>query len=324
MTVTDFSIVITTFNRLSLLRKAVESALNQTIDCQVIVIDDCSSDGTPEYAQELGDKIIYHRNPENIGHSASVNLGVEIATGKWIKLLDDDDYLALNCVEEMTKAIESHPQAVICSCQSIQVDQQEQEISRSQKVGLDQTIYIAQEDIHYGMLLEQVPFGTPVQIAFRRDAFLASGGWNSKFDLAYDDIDSWVRISQMGDAIFINQYLAYRRLWTGSYHEEFSFLKRLQTNIEIKKNIYSLVHQKYQTITPSFATVRHYLNLHWGLIALFSQRIPLFFEIANVALVSPRAWSLFIQIMLWKKGVINSNFSQTKYHRLETRVNELV
>jgi glycosyltransferase involved in cell wall biosynthesis len=41
---------------------------------------------------KLCDRIIFHRNSQNLGHSASVNKGVEIAKGNWIKLLDDDDY----------------------------------------------------------------------------------------------------------------------------------------------------------------------------------------------------------------------------------------
>ena len=41
-----FSVVITTYNRLDLLKRAINSALNQTLKCEVVVADDCSSDGT--------------------------------------------------------------------------------------------------------------------------------------------------------------------------------------------------------------------------------------------------------------------------------------
>ena len=318
MSVIGFSVVITTFNRLSLLKRAVESALNQTIPCEVIVLDDCSFDGTAEYLQQLGDQIVYYRNSKNMGHSASVNIGVALAQGQWIKLLDDDDYLALNCIEEMKQVIIKHPKAVICSCQTIEVDVNETEIGRSRKVGMEKMHYIAQEDIHYGMLLEQVPFGTPVQIAFLREAFLKSGGWNSRFDLAYDDIDSWVRISQMGDAIFINKCLAYRRFWPGSYHEKFSLRQRLKNHIAIKKKIYYLVNQKYHKIIPSFTTIQNYLQLHWGVIALISKDVILFFKLAGFALISPQAWFLFIKITLDKKLFIYNNFSQTKCQSLRS------
>jgi glycosyltransferase involved in cell wall biosynthesis len=65
-----FSIVITTYNRLTLLQRAIDSALTQTMPCEVVVVDDCSSDGTQAYVQErcealasVGDRrLIYHRN----------------------------------------------------------------------------------------------------------------------------------------------------------------------------------------------------------------------------------------------------------------------
>ena len=92
----EFSIVITTCNRLSLLKRAVNSALSQTKDCEVVVIDNGSADGTQAYLQQLeaNGSIILRRNPENLGHSTAINRGVELAHGDWIKPLDDDDYLA--------------------------------------------------------------------------------------------------------------------------------------------------------------------------------------------------------------------------------------
>ncbi len=229
-----FSIAIATYNRLSLLGRAIDTALAQTLTCEVIVVDDGSSDGTEAYVrhrcaemQIRGDeRLIYHRNSTNLGHSETVNTGVQLASGEWIKLLDDDDYLAVNCIEEMSQAIALHPAAVICSCQAIQVDVHQLEVSKTKRIGPGKAFYIPQADIHYGMLLEQVPFGTPVQVAFRRDAFLKSGGWDSSLNTNFDDIDSWIKIAQFGDAIFINSYLAYRTLWPGAYNQKLSLERR--------------------------------------------------------------------------------------------------
>jgi glycosyltransferase involved in cell wall biosynthesis len=193
-----FSIVITTYNRLALLKRAIDSSLSQSIPCQVVVADDCSSDGTEDYVLALqhqlharGDmRLVYQRNDTNLGHSATMNAGVNAADGDWIKPLDDDDYLATNCIEEMLSAIGRHPQAAICSCQAAQVNAEEVELSRTPRTGPGKAFYIPQEDIHYGMLLDLVPFGTPVQVAFRRDAFCQAGGWDSDLDGNCDDIDA--------------------------------------------------------------------------------------------------------------------------------------
>ena len=214
-----FTILITTYNRLDFLKRAINSALEQTIKCEIIVVDDCSTDDTEEYVKSLGDKLIYHRTISNEGHAGAINLGVKNAQGDWVKPMDDDDYLAPHCIEEMTKAITLHPQVAILSCQAAQVDTNEVEISRTRKTGPGTAFYIPQEDIHYGMLLELVPFGTPIQVAFRRDAFLESGGWDTNLTHC-DDVDSWIGIAEFGDAIFLNQCLTYRTIWSGAYNKK--------------------------------------------------------------------------------------------------------
>lgn len=295
-----FSVVITTYNRLDLLKRAIDSALGQTMPCEVIVVDDCSSDGTQNYVQQrceslanAGDKrLIYHRNSTNLGHSKSVNAGVELATGDWIKPLDDDDYLAPNCIEVMVNAIALHPQAVICSSQAAQIDANEVELSRTRKTGPGKVFYIPQEDIHYGMLIDQVPFGTPVQVAFSRDAFLKTGGWDSSLDANFDDIDSWIKIAQFGDAVFINECLGYRTIWSGAYNQRFSLQKRLATNILIKEKIYALVNEKHRHRLPKLQPIRDYVKLHWGLVALKQGKLIYAAQIAFPTSFSPAAWQM--------------------------------
>ncbi|MBD2446712.1 glycosyltransferase family 2 protein [Nostoc sp. FACHB-152] len=301
-----FSVVITTYNRVSLLRRAVESALGQTIPCEVVVADDCSSDDTAAYVASLGDVIVYHRNEVNQGHAATVNAGVQKASGDWIKFLDDDDYLAANCIEEMAKAIALCPSAVICSCIAAQVDENEVELSRTPKLGPGSAFYVPQTDIHYGMLLELLPFGTPVQVACRRDTFCQTGGWDSKLDANCDDIDSWLRIAQFGDAVFINQCLAYRTIWAGAYNHKFAVAKRLNTNILIKEKIYALVNEKYHQHIPNLQDIKSYLKLHWAFVALKQKNLQNFFLILDKGAFSPAVWRLLLNaIFLRRSGYDN-------------------
>lgn len=312
-----FSIVITTYNRLNLLKRAIDTALAQTVACEVIVADDCSSDGTQAYVQarceamaQAGDRrLIYHRNATNLGHSATVNAGVARATGDWIKLVDDDDYLALNCIEEMAKAIALHPQAVLCSCQAAQVDTDGVELSRTRKVGPGKAFYIPQEDIHYGMLLELLLFGTTIQVAFCRNAFMKSGGWDSSLDTNFDDTDSWVKIAQFGDAIFINKCLTYRAIWSGEYNSKFSVEKRLNTNLLIKERIYSLVNEKYRHNIPKLQDIHNYLKLHWSIVAFKSGNWLSAAKISFPASFSPMAWYLFLKVKFHQLGYFEPSLS---------------
>jgi glycosyltransferase involved in cell wall biosynthesis len=296
-----FSVVITTYNRLNLLQRAIDSALNQTIPCEVVIADDCSSDDTAAYVKSLGSSVVYCRNDVNKGHAATVNVGVAKASGDWIKFLDDDDYLAANCLEEMSKAIALRENAVICSCIAAQVDTNQVELDRTPQVGPGLAFYIPQADIHYGMLLELLPLGTPVQVACRRDVFLQSGGWDSQLDANCDDIDSWIRIAQFGDAIFLNQCLAFRTIWQGAYNYKFSLKERLNTNILMKERIYALVDDKHRSVTPALQDIKNYLKLHWSLVALKQRNIKSFLVMLEPSLLSPMAWRLLLNAVFSRR-----------------------
>ena len=294
-----FSVVITTYNRLSLLKRAIQSALEQTVPCEVIVADNASTDGTDANLRSLGDKITYVRNESNLGHAGAVNSGVQAASNQWVKLVDDDDYLAANCIEVMSQAIAKRPEAVICSCQAAQVDTDGNELSRTPATGPGDAFYIPQTDIHYGMLLETVPFGTPIQVAVRRDAFLDSGGWDTTMT-SCDDIDSWIRVAEHGDALFINQCLAYRTVWPGGYDQKISIQRRLATNMLMKDRIYPRIASKHQPALPKLKTIHQYLHLHWAIVALKQKQLSAI-TLGFPAIFSLPAWQLLKQAVDFRK-----------------------
>ncbi len=311
MAAVSFSIVITTYNRLELLKRAIQSAFDQTVPCQVVVVDNASMDGTKEYVESLGDRVTYVRNATNANHAGAVNAGVEAASGEWIKLVDDDDYLADGCVEAIANAIQLRPEAVICSCQAAQVDTEGNELSITPATGPGEVFYIPQADIHYGMLLEVVPFGTPVQVAVRRDAFLKSGGWDLTMT-SCDDIDSWIRVAEYGDALFINKCLAYRTVWPGGYDQKIALQQRLATNMLIKERIYPLVDARHQKKLPALSTIEQYLHLHWAIVSLKQKHPITSMNLGFPAVLSPLAWKLLQQAIRMRKQQIVSPISKLK------------
>ncbi|MGB7087402.1 MAG: glycosyltransferase family 2 protein [Phormidesmis sp.] len=300
MAAVPFSIVITTYNRLDLLKRAIQSAFDQTVSAEVVVVDNASTDGTQDYVEALGDKVLYVRNRTNTNHAGAVNAGVKAASGEWIKLVDDDDYLAANCIEVMGEAIALRPESVICSCQAAQVDTAKNEISRTPTTGPGEVFYIRQRDIHYGMLLEVVPFGTPIQVAVRRDAFLSSGGWDLSMT-SCDDIDSWIRVAEHGDALFINQCLAYRTVWPGGYDQKIALQRRLETNMLIKSRIYARISDRYQSQLPPISNIDQYLHLHWAIVALKQKQLTTTVSLGFPAVFSPAAWKLLQQAIRVRK-----------------------
>ena len=95
MTSPLISVIIATHNREELLPQAVQSILDQTLqDFEIIIVDDCSSDNTPNVIralEEKDDRIRAIRSNENIGPGAARNLGMASARGDYIAIMDDDD-----------------------------------------------------------------------------------------------------------------------------------------------------------------------------------------------------------------------------------------
>jgi hypothetical protein len=95
------SLIINNYNYARYLPECIESALAQTYrDCEVLVVDDGSTDGSAAVIRSFGDRVTAVFKP-NGGQASAYRMGVEQATGDLIQLLDADDYLAPDCLERV-------------------------------------------------------------------------------------------------------------------------------------------------------------------------------------------------------------------------------
>lgn len=90
------SVIIPAYNTEQYIAKAILSALNQTLrNIEVIVVNDCSTDNTVEVVQSFDDpRLKLLSNQENLGAGGARNRAIEVAQGKWIAVLDSDDWYA--------------------------------------------------------------------------------------------------------------------------------------------------------------------------------------------------------------------------------------
>ena len=114
------SAIIIFLNEERFLEEAVESVFAQTYDnWELLLVDDGSTDRSTEiacrYAEKCPKKVHYieHDGHENRGMSASRNLGVRNAKGKYICYLDSDDLWLPKMLEKQVAILESQPQAVM-------------------------------------------------------------------------------------------------------------------------------------------------------------------------------------------------------------------
>ncbi len=106
------SIVIVNHNHRRFLVDAVESALDQTVACEVVVVDDASTDGSVDAMDPYRDRIEMVSLPVNVGHMEAFVAGVERSSGAIVLALDSDDRAKPQRVERTLAEFDANPEVV--------------------------------------------------------------------------------------------------------------------------------------------------------------------------------------------------------------------
>jgi len=181
------SVVITTYNRAVLLPSAIESAKNAATDPEVIVVDDCSTDDTPEVCAKI-QGIRYVRLITNSGLSHARNTGIAKSSSEFIAFLDDDDLRLPGSLDKQLRAITVDDSLALCYGQALIGDAR-----RQLPTGEIYPPKCPQGDIFW-KLLEDNFIPMPSVLA-RKSRLLEAGGFNTDLNLI-EDWDMWLRICE--------------------------------------------------------------------------------------------------------------------------------
>lgn len=117
MSQVNVSVIMPAYNAERYIRESIESVLAQTYsDWELIIVDDCSHDGTQDIVKQFSsedERVRVLRNDTNQGVARSRNRGVAEAAGEWIAFLDSDDLWDAQKLEKQLKLIEMHPDAAL-------------------------------------------------------------------------------------------------------------------------------------------------------------------------------------------------------------------
>jgi glycosyltransferase involved in cell wall biosynthesis len=155
------SVGIPTFNRLGMLRRAVESALQQDYpNIQVVISDNASSDETQEWCEALArhdSRVRYVRQPLNLGPTANFAEVFKYAEGGLYCALGDDDWLEPTYVSLCTQVLRQHSDVVVV-CGTPRMFECEQYLHQGRKMNLLQASAFRRVVAYMWQVAENVPF----------------------------------------------------------------------------------------------------------------------------------------------------------------------
>src|SRR4051794_34555648 len=103
------SIVMPLFNKVELTLaclRSLEETTSGEIPYEVIIIDNASSDGTPELLSQLEGDVVIITNEENLGFGPACNQGASVAQGEYVLFLNNDTVLLAGWLEPLVAALD--------------------------------------------------------------------------------------------------------------------------------------------------------------------------------------------------------------------------
>ena len=125
----DLSIIIVNWNTQQLLRDCLRSVIasrqgdnHRKLDLEIFVVDNGSSDGSPEMVEREFPSVILIRNADNRGFAAANNQAIKSATGKYILLLNSDTLVHGDVLANSVDYMEAHPNVAVLGCRVLNAD----------------------------------------------------------------------------------------------------------------------------------------------------------------------------------------------------------
>lgn len=211
------SVLMPSFNYAQYLPLAAESVLSQSFgDLELIIVDDCSTDGSKDIAHELGrldDRVVTVLHSKNRGLAAARNSGFAASSGDYIALCDSDDVWMRNKLEVQLEHFHRSPSLGLVYSESSIID------SSGRLTGqVFSSLSPSKDGRMSGALFESLcrtNFICVPTVVLRKEALRCVGGFAEDLR-SLEDWVCWMKIARSYHFYYIQQSLAYYRVHRAS------------------------------------------------------------------------------------------------------------
>jgi glycosyltransferase involved in cell wall biosynthesis len=197
MATPKISVCIPVRNGGAFLPSAVESILEQSFsDFELIIIDNCSTDGTVEWIEAKIAKapnVRFYKNPTNLGLVGNFNACLARAQGHYVKFLCADDLLLPGCLQRMADALDADHTVTLAVGGRMLIDESGKRINTKRYA--DKDITVPGTEAINRCIFGKNYFGEPSAVMFRRSA--AQRGFRETLPHLMD-LEMWFHILEQG------------------------------------------------------------------------------------------------------------------------------
>lgn len=245
------SIVFTSYNHHEYLKQAIESIINQTYtNLEIIIVDDCSTDGSQEILQRYSfdKRIVFNFLKKNTGsYVKASNFGAQISTGKYLLFAQCDDYSEVSQIEELVSEIEKKKTAGVVYSESRLVDKVGNFLSDDYSIRENSfrkycknTVLIQREKMREFLSYSCVIPNLSAAL-ISKELYLKVGGLSDKYFIAAD-WDFWLKLTSHTDFLYIRKPLNNFRQHATTIRSSYKVSTQI---LEIHEIIYSCISRNH-------------------------------------------------------------------------------
>lgn len=224
------SIIVPVYNGEQYLRESIDSIITQTYPrTEVLVMDDASTDGTPDIVASFGNRVINYRQPKNKGIYGNINDGIEKARGEYIAFYHADDIYHPNIVGQEVGFFQHYPEAGAVFCQATFIDFNGHEFGRFRV----QSELRGGRPIDYRMIFNALLcyknriLICPTSMVPTR-VYKDVGLYRDREFLNSSDLEMWLRIARRYPIGILEEYLIQYRHGHNSSSKRYHHLRTIQ------------------------------------------------------------------------------------------------
>jgi hypothetical protein len=228
------SVCIPARNHARFVREAVESALCQGVELEVLVHDDASADGTASVAESIGDRrvrVLRHRAP--LGVAGNRNSLLSSARGRYLAWLDADDAYTAGGLERQVELLEASPNVALVHGAPEIVDEDGAPLRPFRRPFQRDTIERGSDCFRELILSNEMTTST---VVVRGDAQAAAGPFVARGPSS-SDWEMWLRIALRGDVAYTATPVARYRQHRDTISHATAGWRRLRSDAEVVRGV---------------------------------------------------------------------------------------